>query len=87
VTYETLFEDADVVRALRRSSPAVEIWPDKTNPDLTMRYLWVVDHRPPTTRRLAYLRSDGTRVQRRAYDSRGEEEWLDVELLGNTGAP
>ena len=70
-----LVEASQVVAAYAAAHPNVEVWPDDYIED-GWEYFSVMSIDPPVHRKLAYLRVKNGRIERRTYDSAGDDLWL-----------
>lgn len=55
--------------------PGVEVWPDNYVED-GWEYFSVMSAAPPAFRKLAYVRVKAGSLQRRVYDAKGDDLWL-----------
>jgi hypothetical protein len=74
-----LIEATALFRSLAVHHPAVEVWPDDTFAEGGWAYFWIVSRTEGTVRCLTYVRRKGIQFQQRAYDTQGEELWVDAE--------
>jgi hypothetical protein len=70
-----LVEASQVVAAYAATYPNVEVWPDDYIED-GWEYFSVMSIDRPVHRKLAYVRVKNGCIERRTYDSAGDDLWL-----------
>jgi hypothetical protein len=66
-------------RYLAAAHPGVETWPDEEFAEGGWAYFWIVSRVDGTVRTLAYVRLKAGKLQKRAYDEKGEDWWVDAD--------
>jgi hypothetical protein len=63
---------------LSTSHPNVEVWPDEYVEE-GWEYFSVMSVERPIHRKVGYVRVKGERIERRTYDSAGDDLWIPAE--------
>lgn len=71
VQRSTLFQ------SLAATHPCVDVWEDSGYNEGGWSYFWIISRfEPGSIRNLAYVRLQGSRLERRTYDLSGDDLWL-----------
>jgi hypothetical protein len=70
-------QNSDIYRSLCKGRTDVEIWDDNYE-EAGWAYYSIVAHSQGTARKLAYVRLNGERIQKRTYDNNGDDLWVDT---------
>jgi hypothetical protein len=71
-------ENTRLYRSLAEGRTDVEIWDDNYSED-RWAYFSIVAFSRGTARKLAYVRVKGKRMQKRAYDENGDDQWVEAD--------
>lgn len=67
-------------RSLAAQHPSVAVWADARYAEGGWSYFWIVsEFAPGSVRNLAYVRRQGSRLERRTYDEAGDDLWVPAE--------